>query len=262
LGQNMRRSVFTLAVLSLAACNPVVPDSAAGVGFSDYSSYPAAPLSAMPMQPQPLAGSGFSTAAAAAAIDKAEGKTPDARIASVPVLQQAAPLPQTASSYGQPLVTGSIIGSANRPRGNAPAGIVETTSEMQSVAKISDEQDFDAVSQRETIESDKVRIDRNRAQYQIDQPTALPQRVGEAGPNIVQFALSSRNPRGTQVYRRSGLRLTSYNAACARYASPDLAQEAFLNAGGPVRDRKGLDPDGDGYACAWDPAPFRAAVQN
>ena len=33
--------------------------------------------------------------------------------------------------------------------------------------------------------------------------------------------------------------------------------KAFLEAGGPKRDRKGLDPDGDGFACAWDPRPFR-----
>ena len=43
--------------------------------------------------------------------------------------------------------------------------------------------------------------------------------------------------------------------------APTPAQQAFLEAGGPERDRKGLDPDGDGYACAWDPTPFRAAVQ-
>ena len=46
--------------------------------------------------------------------------------------------------------------------------------------------------------------------------------------------------------------------ACAAYSSPDRAQEDFLASGGPERDRKSLDPDGDGFACAWDPAPFRA----
>ena len=40
------------------------------------------------------------------------------------------------------------------------------------------------------------------------------------------------------------------------------AKIAFLEAGGPKRDRKALDPDGDGYACGWDPAPYRRAVQN
>ena len=33
-----------------------------------------------------------------------------------------------------------------------------------------------------------------------------------------------------------------------------------LPCGGPERDPRGLDPDGDGFACDWDPAPFRAAV--
>lgn len=245
LGQKMWRSVLILGAVAIVACSPVVPDSAEGVGFSDYNAYNAAPLNAVP--PAAPASTGFSAAAAAAAIDKAEGKVPDA--SNVP--------------FGEPTATSvPIISSDNRPRGNAPAGIVETTSEMRNSATISDEQDFDAVSGRETIESDKQRIERNRAQYQIDQPTALPQRSGDAGPNIVQFAISSNNPRGTQVYKRSSLQLNNYNKACAKFASPDLAQEAFLASGGPVKDRKGLDPDGDGYACAWDPAPFRAAVQN
>lgn len=63
------------------------------------------------------------------------------------------------------------------------------------------------------------------------------------------------------MYKRSGLRVSSPAAACAKFSSPDLAQEAFLSAGGPDRDRKGLDPDGDGYACSWDPRPFRTALQ-
>ena len=34
-----------------------------------------------------------------------------------------------------------------------------------------------------------------------------------------------------------------------------------LERGGPQRDRLGVDPDGDGFACSWNPTPFRA-VQN
>jgi hypothetical protein len=41
-----------------------------------------------------------------------------------------------------------------------------------------------------------------------------------------------------------------------------MAQIAFLERGGPKRDTLGLDPDGDGFACYWDPAPFRKAVNN
>lgn len=125
---------------------------------------------------------------------------------------------------------------------------------------ISDEQDFDAVSGRETIESDAERIAANREQYEVVQPTALPSRTGGGGPNIVEFALSTNNAVGQQLYRRTVILAESrFNRNCSQYASQDLAQEAFLRAGGPERDRMGLDPDGDGFACYWDPTPFRAA---
>lgn len=246
----MRAPVFLLAALGLAACSPQVPDSGAGVGFNDYNSYTAP-------APQPVApATGFSPDAAAAAIAKAEGgSAAPAALAPLP-----APLPivvPQVQPQGLP---------ATRPRGNAPAGIAETTSEMTGsdplaiVGGVSDEQDFEAVKARETIASDKARIENNRAQYQVDQPTALPQRSGDEGPSIVEFAISTSHPVGTQMYNRSSLRLTNPASACAKFTSPDLAQEAFLAAGGPNKDRKSLDPDGDGYACAWDPAPFRTAL--
>lgn len=128
-------------------------------------------------------------------------------------------------------------------------------------AGISDEQSFSAVSSRETIESDKARIERNRAQYQVILPTALPQRRRSGGPNIVEYALQTNNPVGQPLYTRVNPLRGSLNARnCAKYASPDLAQQAFLESGGPDRDSKSLDPDGDGYACSWDPAPFRKVL--
>ena len=125
---------------------------------------------------------------------------------------------------------------------------------------ISDEQNFDAVCARETIESDAERLARLRAEYQVVQPEALPERRGDTGPNIVAFALSTTNSVGQPVYRRSGFRADArFQSACARYGSPDEAQRAFLERGGPEEDRLGVDPDGDGFACFWDPSPFRAA---
>jgi hypothetical protein len=123
---------------------------------------------------------------------------------------------------------------------------------------ISDEQDFSAVASRETIASDKERIARNRAHYQIDQPTAVPQRTGGEGVNIVQYAISANHPVGTMLYSRGSILPKNQAAACAKFASPDLAQQWFLENGGPAKDRRGLDPDGDGYACSWDPTPFRS----
>jgi hypothetical protein len=125
---------------------------------------------------------------------------------------------------------------------------------------ISDEQNFDAVSARETIESDAERLARLRAEYQVIQPEAIPERDGDTGPNIVAFALQTTNAVGQPVYRRSGFRADArFQSACARYATADEAQRAFLERGGPEEDRMGVDPDGDGFACFWDPSPFRAA---
>lgn len=237
----MRAPVYIALALGLAGCAPAVPDSGAGVGFQPYGDYLKERTAGAPVATPAAPLNGFSPDVAAAAIDKAEGR---GAVAPVVPVQPAAPV------------------SGTRPRGNAPAGIAETTSEMgYATGGVSDEQDFQAVSARETIESDKARIERNRAQYQVDQPGALPQRTGDGGPNIVEFALSTSHPVGTMMYKRSSLGFVNQDRACAKFASPDLAQEAFLAAGGPEKDRKGLDQDGDGYACSWDPSPFRTALK-
>lgn len=126
---------------------------------------------------------------------------------------------------------------------------------------ISDEQNFDAVAARETIESDRERLARQRAAMEVAQPEALPERPsGRAAPNIVAYALATNNAVGQPVYPRSDrFNEDRYRRSCAEFPSSDMAQAAFLAAGGPERDRRGLDPDGDGFACFWDPTPFRNA---
>lgn len=127
-------------------------------------------------------------------------------------------------------------------------------------ASISDEQDFGAVAGRETIESDAARLAANRARYEVVEPTDLPTRPGNSMSLVVEFALATTNPKGQPLYRRSKLFAESkFNRNCAKYASSDQAQEAFLKRGGPKRDPMGMDPDGDGFACYWDPSPFRQA---
>ena len=251
----MRVSVVLLLSLTVAACAPAVPDSGVGVGFETFNS--GAPgFGTQPPRPPAIVPPGFSTDQIGAAIDRADGR-------GAPASAPGGFAPVTGPVTGP--ATGAVIGapggpdmSSIRPRGNAPAGIREETGEMAALSgRISDENDFDAVAQRETIESDRARIERNRAQYQVIQPGALPTRPGELGPNIVDYALATSHPRGTQLYRRSAFGAGNAAAKCAGYASPDLAQAAFLARGGPERDRLGLDPDGDGYACAWDPSPYR-----
>lgn len=139
----------------------------------------------------------------------------------------------------------------------------EPTKNVFNNPGLSDEQDFQAVADRQTIESDAERLARNRALYQVIEPTAVPRRPGTQTPNIVEYALRTNNPLGAQLYERSGFAAqTRFDRNCAKFTSDAAAQESFLANGGPERDPKGIDPDGDGFACYWDPRPFRRAVQS
>jgi hypothetical protein len=251
----MRAPVLVMVMLGLAACGPTLPESGPGPGpgFEDYNSYlrnrtnnPYVTAPVVPVVPAQTVQTApaFSTDLASSAIAASETGT------------TTAPVGPTTAPPLDPMALG------DRARGNAPAGIEETTAEMGYVTSgVSDEQDFTAVKSRESIESDKARIEANRAQYVVIQPGALPTRPGDTGPNIAEYAIATNNPVGVSLYHRPSIYLVNVKAACSKFTSPDLAQQAFLANGGPESDKKGLDPDGDGFACDWDPRPFRAALQ-
>ncbi len=230
----MRVLFLGVAVLAVAACEPSVPDSAAGVpdtgrgvGFGDYASYQAA-------RDAQLEGRSVTTLPGPADV-------------------QATPLDADTAAAADAAARNSGVAPVEASPSN-PAPQVVT-----NAAGISGENDFNAVSSQRGIEDDAALIARNRAQYQVVQPTDLPTRPGSSAPNIVEYALRTTNPVGVPLYRRSSFASESrYQRACAGYASADLAQEDFLANGGPEKDRKGVDPDGDGFACTWSPAPFRA----
>lgn len=229
----MRIAVFSaLSLIALAACSAEMPDDAASANAT--ARLPAA----APVAAAPLDGPDTGAAIAAettAVLGLGAQATP------------AAPAPAT----GAPL-------SAMAPDAATAAALpaVDTAGSPQ----MSDEQSFAAVAERETIASDAARIEANRAQYQVIEPTDLPPRPDGTGPSIVAYALATTNAPGQALYKRTGLAAKSrFEASCAKYGGADLAQEAFLDAGGPKRDRYGMDPDGDGFACYWDPRPFRAA---
>jgi hypothetical protein len=226
------RKTFPLIALALVACD--TDPALRGVGFDQgYAEYTAAreaelrglpgPVLAEPAGPQTITGDELAAAgigggsATAGASTFSDGGFP------------------TVGGTGQPLP----------PAG--PGGNVG----------ISDEQDFGAVSGRESIQSDAARREAQQQAYQVIEPEPLPERPRDTGPNLVEYALSTANQPGEQVYSRSGISMPGRN--CGDYATSDQAQQAFLEAGGPRRDRMGLDPDGDGFACGWDPRPFRAA---
>ncbi|MDD9742804.1 MULTISPECIES: hypothetical protein [Marinovum] len=211
------------AATVLAACAPTVPDSGAGVGFDRVDQ------------------------------DRIARSTRERR------LEGAAPV-TTMTLDGEPVDDEARQATAANS-GVAPLQASPENPPPQAVtdaAGISREQDFQAVSGERDIEDDAERLRQAQSQYRVIQPTALPSRPGSDRPNIVAFALQTNNPVGVAIYKRSSLNSQAkHQRNCAGFASPDLAQEDFLANGGPERDRKALDPDGDGFACAWDPTPFR-----
>jgi hypothetical protein len=76
------------------------------------------------------------------------------------------------------------------------------------------------------------------------------------GISIVDFAVQTTHQPGTAMYPRQ----SGKSGDCASYSTPDFAQFAFLNQGGPQIDTLSLDPDGDGFACGWSPVRLRAAM--
>ncbi|MGX9354892.1 hypothetical protein ACS3SW_06940 [Roseobacteraceae bacterium S113] len=220
------------ALVALAACQQPIPDSGAGVGFDRIDRQRAAQRDAQ------LDGTAPPRPALTA---------PNA--VSEQTLEDGAAASAAAQNSGQAPLEAS-------PSNPAPAAVTTSTG-------FSREQDFDAVSGRRSIEDDAERLASARAQYRIIEPSELPTRPGTNIPNIVQYAIQTNNPLGANVYRRTGFNLQNKSIRnCAAYASDDIAQEEFLMMGGPKRDRKALDPDGDGFACNWDPTPIRRAVQN
>ena len=75
--------------------------------------------------------------------------------------------------------------------------------------------------------------------------------------NIAAFARSTINKKGESVYTRSPFQTFDHWTECAFFNTNENAQRFFLKTGGPKVDLKNLDPDGDGFACAWDPSIYR-----
>ncbi|KFE36010.1 hypothetical protein [Thioclava atlantica] len=222
-------------VLVLAACVPAIPDSGpAAQREASLRGQPIMPPSAqgvMPASPDanpspagaPLNATGTAMPGTTDALS-APSIDASGTIGSDPLV----PAPPMPGSQGASNDAGSSIGA------DAMAALQQTGSDSSVTASTS--------------------------------PTAqpAPQPVlnqDNSGPNLAAYALSVHNRPGDPVYKRGGIHLTPSDKACAKYVSADQAQLAFLAAGGPERDRLNLDPDGDGFACGWDPTPFQQARQ-
>lgn len=244
-----RLLILGAALIALSACDTAVPDSGTGVGFDDYASYE---LDRARREAQ-LRGE-----PADVALNQPGVVTPVAPQAGIDSTALAA------AGIGEQRDQDGVIDNSGDD-GLRSAGVQASPGNAAPVlignAGISDEQDFGAVAERETIESDAARREQQAAAYQLVDPGALPERTGTAGPNIVAYALNAPNELGQERYSRSLLSgQNRFIRNCAKYTTPDEAQRDFLSRGGPERDRLGIDPDGDGFACGWDPRPFRLAA--
>ncbi|OCX66698.1 hypothetical protein BFP70_00630 [Thioclava sp. SK-1] len=225
----MRILICALPMVLLAACQPSVPNSGAGVGFGSYEEYLAAREAELRGQQTPPA-----------------------------VTPTGAPLDAThGPAYGGAGYGASVADPAQ-------IGSVAPTQPMNDAQQLG----ADTLAALNATAAEPITVQPSPSVPPAASSTALPQLdvqsqvVGQAGPNLAAYALSVNNQPGQSVYRRGGIKLTSTARACAKYVAPDLAQIAFLDRGGPERDPGNLDPDGDGFACGWDPSAFQNARGN
>jgi hypothetical protein len=161
------------------------------------------------------------------------------------------PTTGTASSFG-----GESYGTAGAGLSNAP---LQTAPGLNpSGTQIGDDRlnlaEFSLEQQRIDAALAEQKLEEARRQLVVVSPSGVP--TEQAGANVALYAQQSSNQVGERIYpRNGGIRLSSN---CGRYREEDDAQRAFLAAGGPATDSLRLDPDGDGFACGWDPAPYRA----
>lgn len=249
--------VIGTATALLAACggsapySNVIDTTGRGVGFSDYAQYMRAQeeLSRIRRSEATQAGNVQTPAGAPQFAPQRQnssiGQEAVAAVRGAPATQApsgAQQFPVAQQNTGAPL--SAVSPSSTGQTQTASAGV----SEQQFTP-----QPFGAAQPDRLVERDFV------PQVQVSDSEMS---TGTNTPNLFVYALSTQHNVGEQRYNRSNpLRWRRSESACAQFGSQDLAQEAFLAAGGPERDTNHLDPDGDGFACWWDPTPFRQAAR-
>ncbi len=277
-------TMVTMAFALVSACDTSAPYSnivdttGRGVGFSDYAQYmraqeelsrirraeeararrvAQAPTDA-PEYAQSQNMSIGQEAVAAVRGNTAPQAQPPAMQAQPPATQAQ---PSATVATAPPLVAGAPLPPAQQTQQTGNGQSAGQTASAQPAApgasSVSDQQfnpqPFGTPQDNQLVERDfvpPVRV----SDAELGQ--------GQSGPNLFVYALSTTHNVGETRYQRNHpLRWRRWESACAQFPSQDLAQEAFLAAGGPERDPNHLDPDGDGFACWWDPAPFRQAAR-
>lgn len=74
---------------------------------------------------------------------------------------------------------------------------------------------------------------------------------------LTRYAVAVSNNPGVSRFKRVGRADADTTEACSAFSGAEAAQVSFIARGGPNADPLGLDPDGDGFVCGWDPVPYR-----
>lgn len=245
----MRALFSTLMMGFLAACSPSIPDSAAGVGFDNSNEAQLAREAALNTG-QPLALPGVISDETPSG-----GVTTDGTVntATEPAIPLVVPQSAAGAGAGADIAAQTAAALALSTPGPAPLATVASgfSGAGSATAPASGQNDLATTSSASGGDANAT----ERTQYVVVAPPAP--------RNVIEYAQTTDNPLGNRIYSRSGFNSASKAARnCAKYATPEQAQSAFLNKGGPQKDRQGLDPDGDGYACTWNPVLFRQATSN
>lgn len=251
----MRLVAFLVAgVTALSACNNSVPAGGAG----PFDPPPPAPI------PDPYGYASPQTAATGAYAPGGQqtvdangtprsavtvNPDPNAQLAQdvTQVLQSTAPAGSTATAPAAPVGAAGVAGQAMP--GASEIGVNPNADSIdlnQSSLEVQKRQREAAEARRQAAESQLV----------IVAPEPVPQQ--DINANVVAFARQTTHPVGTKVYNRPVFRDRFQSASvCRRFESSEEAQRQFLSTGGPNNDRYNLDPDGDGFACSFDPDKYR-----
>ena len=115
--------------------------------------------------------------------------------------------------------------------------------------------------EQQNIEKEKAKesLLKAREKRTIIQPKINHELTKTSEVNIVLFARQTKNEIGDKLYNRI-LAKRKNQTSCLRFVTQDDAQRFFLEKNGPEKDHWNLDPDGDGFACDWDPEPYRSLI--
>ncbi len=257
----MRILTIGLGCVLLAGCvSPRIPNSAAHV--QPQAVEPATPVA---MAPKPVPAPAPVTQVKPADIRQQEQMVRDAQLETQTVprttVRVAEPISAVPANVDNAVIMPPLpTTSATKPPAPKPvdpaSGVAADTRAIFSPAPVATTTTATAAT---TVTESNAQV--ANAATVAPQPSAPAASAPAASSDIGKYAVANTHPVGTKKYARGGFlsRLMKTNK-CDSYSSPNAAQSAFLAQGGPENDPLGLDPDGDGYACAWDPAPYRRAV--